>query len=79
MGCIPMEDKEIVQLYLDRSELAIVETSAKYENYCTISVSYGVVPQQQSVQDNTAAVMIHNTDCFFITQPLTVVLCFFSL
>lgn len=30
-----MEDKEIVQLYWDRNERAIAETSAKYGRYCT--------------------------------------------
>lgn len=30
-----MEDREIVELYLERSEIAIKETAAKYENYCS--------------------------------------------
>ncbi len=30
-----MEDKDIVQMYLDRNERAITETSAKYGRYCT--------------------------------------------
>jgi RNA polymerase sigma-70 factor (ECF subfamily) len=30
-----MEDREIVQLYWERNERAITETSCKYEHYCT--------------------------------------------
>ena len=30
-----MEDKKIVELYWQRNEAAITETSAKYGNYCT--------------------------------------------
>ena len=30
-----MEDKDIVQMYLDRNERAIAETSSKYGRYCT--------------------------------------------
>lgn len=48
-----MEDKEIVQLYLDRSELAIVETSAKYGNYCTsIAMNYFSVKSEEKLMES---------------------------
>ena len=50
MGCVPMEDKEIVQLYLDRSEQAIVETSAKYGNYCK-SIAMNILNNLQDAEE----------------------------
>ncbi len=45
-----MEDSEIVQLYWDRSEEAIAETSVKYGAYCH-SISYGILRNSQDAEE----------------------------
>ena len=37
-----MEDRQIVDLYWDRNEQAISETSNKYGNYC-FSIAYNIL------------------------------------
>lgn len=45
-----MEDGQIVQLYWDRSEDAIAETSEKYGAYCH-SISYGILRNNQDAEE----------------------------
>lgn len=45
-----MEDRQIVQLYWDRSEDAIAETSEKYGAYCH-SISYGILQNDQDAEE----------------------------
>lgn len=45
-----MEDAKIVQLYWERSEDAIAETSAKYGAYCH-SISYGILRNEQDAEE----------------------------
>ena len=45
-----MEDKEIVQLYWQRSEEAITQTDRKYGSYC-FSVAKNILPSQEDAQE----------------------------
>ena len=45
-----MEDSQIVQLYWERSEEAIAETSMKYGSYCK-SISYGILRDSQDAEE----------------------------
>lgn len=45
-----MEDKDIVQLYFERNERAIAETSAKYGNYCT-SIAVNILCNHEDAEE----------------------------
>lgn len=45
-----MEDKNIVQMYWDRNERAISETSIKYGNYCT-SIAMNILKNYEDAQE----------------------------
>lgn len=45
-----MEDMQIIQLYFDRSEEAIVETDRKYGQYC-YSISYNIVTCREDARE----------------------------
>lgn len=45
-----MEDKEIVQLYFDRSETAIFQTAAKYGKYCH-TVAFNILHNLQDSEE----------------------------
>ena len=41
-----MDDKSIIDLYLDRSEQAISETSVKYGKYC-FSIAFNILSDKE--------------------------------
>lgn len=45
-----MEDKDIVQMYWDRNERAIDETSAKYGSYCT-SIAMNILHNREDAEE----------------------------
>ena len=45
-----MEDIEIIDLYFDRSEQAIVETDSKYGSYC-YSIAYNILSNREDSQE----------------------------
>lgn len=45
-----MEDKEIVELYFRRSEMAIEETKIKYENYC-YRIAYNILYNNEDSEE----------------------------
>lgn len=45
-----MEDKEIIQLYLDRNETAIAATSEKYGSYCK-SISMNILKNDEDAEE----------------------------
>ena len=45
-----MEDKEIVELFWNRSEKAIQETSKKYEKYC-YAIAYGILRSHEDAKE----------------------------
>ena len=45
-----MEDLEIVKLYWDKDEKAILETKNKYENYC-FSISYNILHNSEDCKE----------------------------
>lgn len=45
-----MDDKKIVEVYWERSEQAIVETSLKYGNYLN-SISYQILENREDVSE----------------------------
>ncbi len=45
-----MEDKEIIRLYLERSEEAITETASKYGSYC-YSVAFNILQNQPDSEE----------------------------
>lgn len=45
-----MDDKEIVQLYFERSERAIAETNIKYEKYC-YRIAYNILYNREDAQE----------------------------
>ena len=45
-----MNDKQIIQLYLDRSENAITETSDKYSPYCK-KISMNILQNESDAQE----------------------------
>ncbi|MDE5569244.1 MAG: sigma-70 family RNA polymerase sigma factor [Ruminococcus sp.] len=45
-----MEDKDIVQLYWDRNERAIAETSVKYGRYCT-SIAMNILNNHEDAEE----------------------------
>ena len=45
-----MEDTEIVQLYLDKNQDAIIETAAKYGNYCT-SIARSILGNKEDAEE----------------------------
>lgn len=45
-----MEDMEIVQMYWDRNEQAIAETSAKYGSYCT-SIAMNILNNREDAEE----------------------------
>ncbi len=51
-----MDDKNIVQLYWDRSEQAIVETDSKYGAYC-YSIAYNAL-EESYVGTSTVSVTV---------------------
>ena len=48
-----MEDEQIVQLYWDRSESAIVETERKYGAYCH-SIAYGILQNREDAEESVS-------------------------
>lgn len=50
MKGVNMEDKQIVELYLNRDEKAIYETQIKYGKYC-YSISYNILYNNEDVQE----------------------------
>lgn len=46
-----MEDKEIIDLYLDRDEAAISATEKKYGNYC-YSVAYNILYNKEDAEES---------------------------
>lgn len=46
-----MEDNEIVELYLERSERAVAETAAKYGRYCR-TVAYNVLRSSEDADES---------------------------
>lgn len=46
-----MDDEQIVVLYWERSENAIRETAAKYENYCH-SIAYGILKNHEDANES---------------------------
>ncbi len=45
-----MEDRDIVQLYLERNERAISETSSKYEGYCS-SIAMNILNNREDAEE----------------------------
>lgn len=45
-----MDDNEIVELYWERSENAIVETSKKYSRYCHY-ISYNILHNNEDAEE----------------------------
>ncbi|MBE5940529.1 MAG: sigma-70 family RNA polymerase sigma factor [Lachnospiraceae bacterium] len=45
-----MEDKDIIDLYLNRNENAIAATMKKYENYC-YSIAYSILNNQEDSEE----------------------------
>ncbi len=45
-----MEDSQIVNLYWERSERAIIETQRKYEKYCQ-AISYGILRSREESEE----------------------------
>lgn len=45
-----MDDKEIIDLYWERSEKAIIETVKKYGNYCR-SIAYNILQNEDDVEE----------------------------
>ncbi len=50
MRCISMEDKDIVQLFWDRKEQAITETSSKYGHYC-FSIAKNILDNREDAEE----------------------------
>lgn len=48
-----MEDQKIIQLYFDRSELAITETKEKYGRYCT-AIAYNILGSFEETEECVA-------------------------
>lgn len=48
-----MEDKEIISLYWDRSETAIVETDRKYGGYC-YSIAYNILANREDSEESVS-------------------------
>lgn len=48
-----MDDKNIVQLYWDRSEQAIVETDSKYGAYC-YSIAYNALANNEDAEESVS-------------------------
>ena len=48
-----MEDKEIIDLYLDRDEAAISATAKKYGNYC-YSVAYNILYNKEDAEESVS-------------------------
>lgn len=48
-----MEDKHIVELYLNRSESAISETAAKYGGYC-YSIAYNILTNYEDAEESVS-------------------------
>lgn len=46
-----MDDKNIVDLYWQRSEKAIVETDSKYGGYC-FSIAYNVLANNEDAEES---------------------------
>ena len=46
-----MEDKEIIDLYLNRDEAAISATAKKYGNYC-YSVAYNILYDKEDAEES---------------------------
>ena len=57
-----MEDKKIVELYWQRNEAAITETSAKYGNYCT-AIAMNILGSAQDAEEcvNDTYINVWNT------------------
>ena len=53
-----MEDEKIVQLYWDRSELAIEESSRKYGPYCS-AIAGNILTSQQDVEECVNDTWLH--------------------
>ena len=45
-----MEDNEIIQLYFDRDEKAIAETSGKYGSYCS-SIARNILKNREDAEE----------------------------
>lgn len=50
MGGMVMEDKDIIKLFFERSELALEEIGKKYSNYCN-KIAYGILRNQEDVEE----------------------------
>ena len=48
-----MEDKDIIQLFFDRNEQAIEETSMKYGNYCN-SIAMNILKNRANAEECVA-------------------------
>ena len=48
-----MEDIEIIDLYFDRSEQAIVETDSKYGSYC-YSIAYNILSNREDSEESVS-------------------------
>lgn len=48
-----MDDKNIVDLYWQRSEKAIVETDSKYGGYC-FSIAYNVLASNEDAEESVS-------------------------
>lgn len=48
-----MEDEQIVALYFDRSEQAILETDAKYGRYC-YSIAYNILTNREDSEESVS-------------------------
>lgn len=46
-----MEDKKIVDLYIQRSEQAVTETQSKYGNYC-FSIAYQILANNEDAEES---------------------------
>ena len=46
-----MDDKSIIDLYLDRSEQAISETSVKYGKYC-FSIAFNILSDKEDSEES---------------------------
>ncbi len=48
-----MDDQEIIQLYFDRSETAIVQTDAKYGGYC-YTIAYRILTDKEDAEESVS-------------------------
>ena len=63
-----MEDVKIIELYFDRDEAAITETSAKYGAYCH-TVSYNVLRQEEDAEECVNDTWLHTWNAIPPTRP----------